>query len=135
MPKFVLIDAFVSINGVDLSDHVESLVINFTADVPEITSMADITKRRAPGLKDFSVDVGFRQDFVTAEVDDTFFDLGGAAAFPIIIRPDSAVKSATNPEFTGNVILTSYDPVAGSVGDVANVAVSMVGDGTLTRAV
>ena len=135
MAKFVLTDADVTINAVNLSDHVESLTINYGAETPDMTSMQDITRRRLPGLIDWTVDVTFRSDFAAANVDDTLFPLVGAAATALTIRPTSAVVSATNPEFQGNVLVGTYNPLAGTVGDTSNSTVTLTGDGTLTRAV
>ncbi len=135
MAKFVLKDAFVDINAVDLSDHVESITINYGAETPEITAMSDNSRRRVPGLIDWTVDIGFRQDFAANEVDATLFSLVGAAAFAVIFRPTSAAKGATNPEYTGNALLGSYNPIAGTVGDTAAAAVTLTGDGLLTRSV
>lgn len=135
MPKFVLTDASVTINAVDLSDHVESLTINYGAETPEQTAMQDITRRRLPGLIDWTIDVTFRSDFAAANVDDTLYPLVGAVAFAVAIRPTSAVVGATNPEFQGNCLLATYNPLAGTVGDTSNSTVSLTGDGTLTRAV
>ena len=134
MAKFVFTDGFFSINAVDLSDHVESITIIFGAETPDMTSMSDITRRRLPGLIDWTVDVGFRQDFAAASVDKTMFDLVGAAAVAIEIRPTSAAVGPTNPKFTGNVLVGQYNPLAGTVADVANAATVLTGDGTLTRA-
>ena len=134
MAKFVFKNAFVSINAVDLSDHVESITINYSAATPESTSMSDNSITRLPGLKDFSVDVTFRQDFAASNVDATLFSLIGAAAFAIEIRPDAGAVSATNPKFTGNALLSAYTPIGGSVGDTAAATATLVGDGDLTRA-
>ena len=134
MGKFVLTDAFVSINSVDLSANVETVTVNYGADTPEKTAMSESSKSRLPGLKDFSLDIQFRQDFAAALVDATLFPLVGAAAFPIEIRPTSAAVSASNPKFTGNALLGSYSPIGGTVGDVAAATVTLPGDGDLTRA-
>lgn len=133
MPKFVLRDADVVINGVNLSDHVESLTINYGAETPDMTSMQDITRRRLPGLIDWTVDITFRQDFDAGEVDATLFPLVGAAAVAMAIKPTSGAISATNPAFTGNVLVGQYNPIQGTVGDTANSTVTLTGDGTLTR--
>lgn len=134
MGKFVFKNAYLSINAVDLSDHVESITVNHGAETPESTSMGDDTKRRLPGLLDWSVDVTFRQDFAAGEVDATLFDLVGAAAFAIEIRPDAGVVSPTNPKFTGNALLGTYNPLTGTVADVAAANVTLVSDSVLTRA-
>lgn len=134
MAKFVFTDGFLSLNAVDLSDHVESITLTHGADTPESTAMSDLSHRRLPGLLDWSVEVSFRQDFAAANVDATLFPLVGAAAFAMEIRPDSAVVSATNPKFTGNVLIQSYGVLTGTVADTANSPVTLIGDGTLTRA-
>jgi len=135
MAKFVFKNASVTINSVDLSDHVESVTFNYGAETPDMTSMQDNTRRRLPGLIDWTVDIVFRQDFAAAKVDATLFPLVGAAAFAIAIRPDSAVVSATNPEFQANALLGTYNIFTGAVADTANANVTLTGDGTVTRAV
>lgn len=133
MAEFVFTDAFVEINTVDLSDHVRSVTIDYSAETPDSTAMGDTAKERLPGLLDWKVDVEFNQDFAAAEVDATLFDLVGAAAFAIAIRPTSDAVGATNPSFEGNCLLASYNPLTGKVGDTATTKASFVGVGTLSR--
>lgn len=130
----VLKNAFVSINGVDLSDHVKQVTLKYSAEILEDTAMSATFKSRIAGLKDWSMDVEFYQDYASAKVDATLFPLVGAASFACILRPDAAVASATNPSFTGNAVLPAYTPVAGSVGELAMASVTFEGDGNLTRA-
>jgi len=134
MGKFVLNDAYVSINGVDLSDHVRSVTLNYSAAEIDVTCMGDGSINRIAGLKDWSAEIEFAQDFAASEVDATLFSLVGAASFPVAIRPTSAAVSATNPEFQGNAILTSYPPISGAVGELATTTITLMGDGDLTRA-
>ena len=138
MAKFLYKNAHLTINAVDLSARVESLTLNVGAETPETTSMGDGTRQRVASFIDWSIDVTFRQDFIapaTNAVDSTLFSLVGALAFAVIVRPDAAAVSATNPEFTGNALLASYSPLTGSVGDVASAPATFQGDGTLSRAV
>lgn len=134
MPKFVLRDADFTIDGVNLSDHVESITINYGMETPEQTAMQDITRRRLPGLIDWTMDVTLRSDFDAGEVDATLFPLVGGAAVAVTVRPTSAAVGPTNPEFQGNVLVGQYNPIQGTVGDTANSTVTLTGDGTLTRA-
>ena len=134
MAKFVLKDAFVSLNAVDLSALVESITINYGAETPERTSMSEDARTRLPGLIDWSVDITFRQDFGANLVDATLYDLVGAAAFAVEFRPTSASVGSTNPKFTGNALIGSYNPITGTVGDTAGAPVTLTGDGDLTRA-
>jgi hypothetical protein len=133
MASFVLTDAYVLLNAVNLSDHVKSVKVNYQAETPENTAMAVTTKTRLPGLKDWSIDVEFNQDYAASNVDATLFPLVGAAAFAIEVRPTSAARSTTNPAYTGNALLPDYTPIQGKPGDVANASIKLVGTGALAR--
>lgn len=134
MAVFVLKNAFVKINNIDLSDRVKKVSINYSADEEDTTTMGSNSKKRVATLKDFKVTVEFAQDFASDSVDATLFSLVGADSFPVEIRPDAGVASATNPKFTGNCILTEYSPLDGQVGSLATTSVTLNGDGDLTRA-
>jgi len=133
MAELVLKDASVVINSVDLSDHVSSVTVNYSAEILDKTAMGADSRARLAGLKDFSLDVEFNQDYAASEIDATLFPLVGAAAFAVVIKPTSGAVTATNPSYSGNALLESYSPVGGAVGELAKVSVSMPGDGDLTR--
>lgn len=134
MAKYVFNDAFVSINGVDLSDHVKSVTLNYSAELQETTAMGDTTRNRIGGLKDWSIEVEMYQNFAAASVDATLFGLVGTT-FSVIVRADkSDAVSATNPNYTGTGILESYPPIGGGVGEVAMTSVTIQAAGALTRA-
>lgn len=134
MSKLVLKDAHVEINSVDLSNQVQSVTINYGAELPEDTGMGDDTRTRLPGLKDWSLEITFHQNFAAGNVDATLFPLVGADAFPVKVRAKSDAVGATNPSYEGNALLESYQPIGNSVGEVATAPVTIQGDGTLTRA-
>lgn len=134
MAKTILFDAFVSINGVDLSDHVKSVELDYTADTPDSTTMKSTpTRERISGLRDWSIALDFTNDYAAASVDATLFPLMGQT-FAVILRPAKAsAVSATNPNYSGTGILSSYKPLAGAVGDVLMAPVSILGAGVLSR--
>ncbi len=134
MAEFVLTNAFITIGAVDLSDHVRQLTLNYSADIEDSTAMSDLTHTRLGSLFDWSVDLEFNQDHASSKVDVTLFPLVGTSV-ALVIRPDAGVKAATNPEFTGNAILESYNPIQGSVGGIAIAPVTFQGNGTLARGV
>ena len=135
MGLLVFRDASVTVNSVDLSNHVRNVSIKYGAEAIEDTAMGATSKARIAGLKDWSIDVEFAQDYAAASVDATLFPLVGGAAVTIEIRPTSAVVSATNPKFTGSVLLTDYAPAGGGIGDLATTKATFQGTGDLTRAV
>ena len=134
MATFVYTDASVVVNSVDLSDHVKSCSLNYEAEMLDDTVMGDTTRSNIAGLLNWSIDVEFLQDFASAKVDATLFSLVGAAAFTVTVKPTSGSVSATNPSFSGSVVLESYPPMSGSVGDLETASATFRAAGTLARA-
>jgi predicted secreted protein len=133
MASFAFINAFVSINGVDLSGSVRSVTINTEAEDLEDTAMGDTFRSRIGGLKDWSIDVELNQDFAASQADVTIFPLLGTVT-AVVIKPVNGTASATNPQYSGNVLVSEYNPLDGAVGDLATTSVSWPGAGALTRA-
>jgi len=134
MATFVLYDAFVSIAGVDLSDHVRSVTVDAGQNMADDTAMGDDFVSNAAGLATWSVSVEFLQDYATGEVDATLEPLlgvGNTAA--LILRPTSAAKGSANPEYTGTAVLESYNPIGGSVGDQAMASATFQSASALAR--
>ena len=133
MAIFVLTDYSVTLNSVDLSDHVKSLTLNYAAELQDDSAMGDDTRSRIGGLFDWSLDIEFMQDYAASEVDVTMFPLVGTT-FTVLLVPTSSAVSATNPSYSGTGILESYPPMAGAVGDLAITNMTIQSAGTLTRA-
>ena len=134
MSEKILIDPFFSIGGVDLSDHVKSVTLNYGADTPELTAGGDDTHLfAAGGLKTWEMSIEFNQDYASGSVDATLFSAIGTSV-ALVLRPDSAVVGVANPQYTANGILSGYDPLAGSVGEVIGTPCKLVAAGTLARA-
>lgn len=123
MATFVLTDASVVINSVNLSDRVRAVSIDYGAEMQDDTTMGAGTRTQIPGLLDWTIEIEFVQDFAAAEVDATLFSLVGAAAFPIAIRPTSGGIDTTNPEFQANGIVETYPPLGNTVGEIATTTV------------
>lgn len=117
MASHMLYNAYVSVNSVDLSDHVKTVTLTYEANQLDDAAMSDDTEINLAGLLRWSASVTFDQDYAASKVDATLFPLVGAAAFPLAIRSDAGAISATNPEFAANATLASYPPVTGTHGD------------------
>ncbi len=133
MASFAFTNAFVSVNAVDLSTFVRSVTLNVEAEDLEDTAMGDTFRSRIGGLKDWSVDLEFNQDFAASAVDVSIFSLLGTVV-AVIVKPVNAAVAVTNPQYSGNVLVSEYNPLDGSVGDLATTSVSWPGAGALTRA-
>lgn len=118
MAKHVLVGAAITINAVDLSDHVKSVAISSKKDEVDVTAMGDTSKQVALGLGEDQFSVDFLQDYAAAEVDATLWPLySGGSSFNVSVWPSGTVTSATNPKYwSGTVVMSNYDPLSGGVG-------------------
>lgn len=133
MAHFVATNAYLSVNSVDLSDHVESLSWPIDTDAVEDTSMGDSARTYLVGLSNSQLTVNFRGDFAASDVYATLSGVfSGGAAVAIAVRAVNTTISATNPEAQANAILTSWDPFALSIGDVAATPVTFQVTGAVT---
>ena len=136
MAKFVLKNCYVSVNGVDISDHVTSVTVNLVKDEVETTSFSGGGRERIAGLKDDSFEVNIQQDFAASEIDDLLYPLwNNETEFTVEVRPTSSAVGATNPKYSGTCILLEYQPLAGDVGSLSETSVTFPSQRTgITRA-
>ena len=142
MAAFVLTKANVRITDKtgsvrDLTNFVMSCTLNYTGDLQEETAMGtDGTRARLSGLKDWSLEMTMKQDFIaTVGPDAVLFDLIGEAKTLIQVTANGATPSATNPRYYGDAVLQDYSPLAGSVGELSTTPANFMASGILTRAV
>ena len=133
MGTIVLTDALLTIGGTDLSDHVQQITIDYGADPVEDTNMADDTHIFKGGLKSWSMDIVFSQDFAAGEVDATLFSAIGTTV-AMVGKTTSGSTSSTNPAYTGTGLLQDYSPLGNSVGELAQAPLHVASAGTLSRA-
>lgn len=125
MAKTILRNASVTVNSVDLSNHVRSVTIQESWDVVDVTAMGDTAKTNLLGIADAQVTVEFYQDFAATSVDATLSTLAGSnTPFSVVVKPDTAAVSATNPSYTMQAVLPQYTPVAGQVGNASTMSVT-----------
>lgn len=134
MAKFVLTNVTTTINGTDFSDHISAVTFDLTMDEVETTNFGGGGYRsRIAGLRDSSVQIDFQQDFGASSIDATLYPLLGTGA-TVVVKPAGTGISATNPSYTGVFLVSQYQPVAGSIGDLATLSVTWpLASGTVTR--
>ena len=133
MSTFMLNNASVTINSVDLSSYVTSITLSQSADNLEDTAMGDTSRSYIGGLKSGSVDIEFNADFAASKTEATIFPLVGTST-AVVVKPVDASVSATNPSFTFNAIVTEWDTLNGSVGEIATHSVSWPITGAIKKA-
>lgn len=125
MAKVILTDAFIEVDGVDLSAHARSVTMELPDDEVEVTGFGSAFKEYGKGLADGTITVEFIQDFASGKVDDTLWPLKlSNTPFDVVIRPESGSVSTGNPEYTMSSLLYNYSPVAGSVGEASTTEVT-----------
>jgi hypothetical protein len=135
MAKTVLLDPVIIFAGSTVTTSCASVTISVEADDIETTAFGGSGFRtRVGGLKSGTVDFEFHQDYASGSVDSLIFPLlGGTAA--VSVRPGgTAIASASNPQYNFDVLVTSYNPVDGAVGDLNTTSVSFPITGVITRA-
>lgn len=136
MARIVLTDAKVTINGVNLSDHIASITLNESADVVETTAFSNTAKTRVAGLRDNSVTLEFHQDFASSSVEAT---INGASSLvgtvtSIVVQPTSGSVSATNPTYSFSALVAEWTPLNGAVGELSTASVTWPISGAITKA-
>lgn len=105
---------------VDISQWVVSISTPFTADQKDSTTMGSGGwSSMALGIKHASVSIGVIQDYSASAFNATiwpYFDTG--VVMYMDVKPTSASRSATNPSYVMAVLVASYTPVEGKVGDL-----------------
>jgi hypothetical protein len=121
MAIFVLTDAFVSINGVTLSDHANKVTVEDNRASVDITAFGATSVAVTKGLGDAKITVQMFQDFASGKTHATLQPLIASTTGVVIeVRATSAARSATNPAALMTGLLMNYNMIDGSVGAASN---------------
>lgn len=133
MAALVLTNAYVTVNSVNLSDHITSITINTTEDVIDTTAFGSTARTRVAGLLDNSVTLEFQQDYAASNVEATIYPLVGSTT-AIVVKPNGSTTSATNPSYSFTALVSEWTPLNGAVGELATASVTWPVSGTITKA-
>ena len=131
MAVFLQNDVQVTVNAVDLSDHVASITWTENADELETTAMGDSNRTRIGGLKDGSVSIEFHQDFAASSVYISLYSLLGTTT-TVEMTPTSGALSAANPKHSASALVTELPIIDGGVADLATISVTWPLSGAVT---
>ena len=133
MAVFLNNGVVLTVNAVDLSDHVTSVTINRSFDELEVTAMGDSGHKFVKGLEASSITIDFLNDTATGEVLQTLQAAWGTSV-PVVIKQSSAVVSATNPSYTMTCLVNNTTDINGSVADLSTQSVTWNVNGTIAVA-
>ena len=123
----------VTVNSVDLSDHVTSITLNRTFDELEVTAMGDSGHKFVKGLEASSITIDFLNDTATGEVLQTLQAAWGTNV-TVVVKQTSAALSATNPSYTMTCLVNNTTDINGAVGDLGTQSVTWNVSGTIAVA-
>lgn len=121
MATFVLTNAYVSVGGTDLSDHIKSVTITESATEIDASVMGDEAIRRLAGARDVQATITFASDFAASKVDAKLTAALGVST-AIAIRPVNTTIGSTNPELQFNGMLFEHPIVDNSYNEEATVS-------------
>ena len=134
MARLVLTNAYITINAVNLSDHIASVTLTTNDDVVETTAFGSTARTRVAGLGDNSVAIEFHQDYATSNVEATIYPLLGTAT-SVVVKPNGSTTASDNPSYTFSALVSEWTPLNGAVGELATASVTWPISGEVTKAV
>lgn len=133
MAVFLNNGVVVTVNAVDLSDHVTSVTLNRTFDELEVTAMGDSGHKFVKGLEASSVTIDFLNDTAASETLATLQATWGTST-TVTLKQTSAATSATNPLYTMTCLINNTTDINGAVADLGTQSVTWTVNGTVAVA-
>lgn len=134
MAKYVMTNTKVTINGTDFSSALSSVELSQSVNEVDTTNFGTSGWTAVTGgIKSGSLTLNWHQDFGAGSVNAVLQPLLGTSA-TVVVTPSSATVSATNPSWSGQFLVSQYNPVAGAVGDLAVFSTTWPANGAITYA-
>ena len=128
MAALVLTNAYITINSVNLSDHIASVTLTTADDVIETTAFGSTARTRVAGLADNSVTLEFNQDYATSALEATIYPTLGTGV-SMTVRPVAGVS----PAYSFTALVSEWTPLNGAVGELATASVTWPISGVITK--
>jgi hypothetical protein len=123
MAIFLSNDVQVTLNSVDLTDHVTSATINRVFDELEVTSMGDTSHVFVKGLEASTITLDFLNDTATSNVLQTL-QAAWSTTVALTLKQTDAATSATNPLYSTTVLVNNTTDINGAVGDISTQSIT-----------
>lgn len=133
MAKQVLTAAMVLIGGTDISSYLKKGELQIDAEAQEVTNYGSAGwKEELGGLKSGELALSYLNDVAAAALDSIMFPLLGTVQ-TFEIRAVNTARSTSNPAYTGSVLVKTWKPIGGGVGDVNSADVTYPTTGAIAR--
>ena len=130
MAVFLNNGVVLTVNAVDLSDHVTAVTINRAFQELAVTAMGDSGVKAVKGLEESSITIDFLNDTASAETLQTLQAVWGTST-TVTVKQTSAATSATNPLYTMTCLINNTTDINGSVADLSTQSVTWNVNGTI----
>lgn len=137
MSKFTLKNPVITVDGHDISNYCHEVTIESTRDEVEVTGFQAANKEIIAGLGDATITLAVFQDFAAGAIDSIFQPLSQSdTPVTVSVKPFNSAVSATNPLYSMEALLFTYNPIAGAVGAAAETPITLrnASEAGLTRA-
>lgn len=114
-------NAYVSVNGVDLSSSARGIHVNDSRDAKDVTTFGSSYTQETKGLGSAAITIDFVSDFSAAKTHATLQPLiGSTTPVTVEVRAVNAARSTTNPGIVlASALLFTYMALDGTIGDPA----------------
>lgn len=134
MAKFVLTSTYIELNSTDLSSYCRKAELTVEVEDADVTNFdSGGWTEVIGGLKSGELSLEFLQDVAASALDSIMWPLLGTVV-TFEVRATDAAVGASNPSYSGSVLINGWNPIEGGVGDEATVSVSYPTSGAVTRA-
>lgn len=134
MAKMVLKAAYLALNGTDLSTYTSKIELTAEVDEKDVTTFGSSGWTEVlGGIAKGQMAIGFKQDVAASALDSIMWALFGTVV-TFEVRLSNAAVGTNNPKYTGSVLVKEWKPIAGSVGDAAEVDVAFPTSGAVVPA-
>lgn len=135
MAKFIATGTKVTLNGNDFSSSCAraELVIN-AAEVTTTDFGSNGWTEVIGGLKSGQVSLDFHSDYGAGAVSRIFQPLVGTIGTVVLIAANGTAASQATPAYTATVLINSFTPVSGAVGDLSTFSVTFPTTGEVSYA-
>lgn len=125
MPKQVLTNAYISVNGVDISNRINDVSIESSRAEVDVSSMGDANEEILLALGSVTFTVGGFNDYASGSIDSQMIALHQTnTPFTVGVRPVNAARSTSNPEYQISALLPNYTPIVGGIAAAATVSLA-----------
>lgn len=135
MGKFIATGTKVTLNGTDISSSCARAELVINAAEVDVTDFGSSGWTEViGGLKSGQVSLDFHSDFGVGAVSTLFQPLVGTIGTVTIVAANGTVASATTPLYTATVLVNSFSPISGAVGDLSTFSLTLPTTGAVSYA-